>query len=429
MSSGKDSADRPIVVVTGMGVVTSLGAGKADNWAKLTAGKSGIRAHHALRHRRAEDPHRRHRRFRADRALLRRRAGRASRRDWRPRRRLPKPASAARRFPGTAVPRGRAGRDRMAAARRARAEHRGANDTISYDDLLRAARPGAFAPYHDALQFGSVADHLAEHFGTKGSPISLSTACASGATRDPARRRGDPARRNRRGAVHRHRRLGQPGIADPLLAAVGAVDLRTIRPRAPRSRSPRTATASSWPKARRAGAGKPANPPRRAARRFSACSRAAARWRIPSTAPAPARTASRSSAASATRSPTPASRPTTSTTSIAHGTGTPENDKMECLGVSSVFGERSQDVADLVQQIDDRPHAVGGRRGRGGVHAADAAEPAHSADHQLQSAGSDDPARRGAERGARRQGPPRDFQFVRLRRTERRAGDGSAKPA
>ncbi|HBF57108.1 MAG TPA: beta-ketoacyl-ACP synthase, partial [Afipia sp.] len=30
--------------------------------------------------------------------------------------------------------------------------------------------------------FGSVADHLIETFGTKGSPISLSTACASGAT-------------------------------------------------------------------------------------------------------------------------------------------------------------------------------------------------------------------------------------------------------
>ena len=29
---------------------------------------------------------------------------------------------------------------------------------------------------------GSVADHLADKFGTKGSPISLSTACASGAT-------------------------------------------------------------------------------------------------------------------------------------------------------------------------------------------------------------------------------------------------------
>src|SRR5471032_2833639 len=39
----QDSAGRPIVVVTGMGVVTSLGAGKADTWQNLTAGKSGIK--------------------------------------------------------------------------------------------------------------------------------------------------------------------------------------------------------------------------------------------------------------------------------------------------------------------------------------------------------------------------------------------------
>src|SRR2546429_2369308 len=38
-----DRNGQPIVVVTGMGVITSLGAGKADNWAKLTAGESGIR--------------------------------------------------------------------------------------------------------------------------------------------------------------------------------------------------------------------------------------------------------------------------------------------------------------------------------------------------------------------------------------------------
>ncbi len=43
MPSNHDSAGRPIVVVTGMGVVTSLGAGKADNWKNLTAGKSGIK--------------------------------------------------------------------------------------------------------------------------------------------------------------------------------------------------------------------------------------------------------------------------------------------------------------------------------------------------------------------------------------------------
>ena len=43
MASSRGTNGRPVVVVTGMGVITSLGAGKADNWAKLTAGESGIR--------------------------------------------------------------------------------------------------------------------------------------------------------------------------------------------------------------------------------------------------------------------------------------------------------------------------------------------------------------------------------------------------
>ena len=54
----------------------------------------------------------------------------------------------------------------------------------------------------------------------------------------------------------------------------------------------------------------------------------------------------------------------------AHGTGTPENDKMEWLGVSAVFGERAALDPDLVEQVDDRPHVDRRRRGRGGVHAA-----------------------------------------------------------
>jgi len=41
---------------------------------------------------------------------------------------------------------------------------------------------GKYAPFHHRFMFGSVAARLAETFGTKGSPISLSTACASGAT-------------------------------------------------------------------------------------------------------------------------------------------------------------------------------------------------------------------------------------------------------
>jgi 3-oxoacyl-[acyl-carrier-protein] synthase II len=56
----------------------------------------------------------------------------------------------------------------------------GANDKITYSDLLRVS--DQFPAYHRRFLFGSVADHLAEKFGTKGSPISLSTACASGAS-------------------------------------------------------------------------------------------------------------------------------------------------------------------------------------------------------------------------------------------------------
>src|ERR1700716_4709720 len=43
MTATRDKFGRPIVVVTGMGVVTSLGAGKTDNGTKLPAGESGIR--------------------------------------------------------------------------------------------------------------------------------------------------------------------------------------------------------------------------------------------------------------------------------------------------------------------------------------------------------------------------------------------------
>src|SRR5262245_6839845 len=44
MPAMHDKAGRPIVVVTGVGVITSLGAGRDENWKKITGGQSGIHA-------------------------------------------------------------------------------------------------------------------------------------------------------------------------------------------------------------------------------------------------------------------------------------------------------------------------------------------------------------------------------------------------
>src|SRR5262249_8592142 len=56
------------------------------------------------------------------------------------------------------------------------------DDTVAHDDLLRVTGWGGFHGFHERCLFGSVGEHVAERIGTKGSPVSLSTACASGAS-------------------------------------------------------------------------------------------------------------------------------------------------------------------------------------------------------------------------------------------------------
>ena len=180
MTTPRDKFGRPVVVVTGMGVVTSLGAGKADNWAKLTAGESGIRtvtrfpvdglkttmagtvdfvtvepfSSTGLTERLAD--------IAAEEALEQ--AGIGSKGN----------------FPGPLF---------LAVApvevewpQRLEAGRAIGKSEFDYNDLLRISGGGKFAEFHHRFMFGSVASYLAETFGTKGSPISLSTACASGAT-------------------------------------------------------------------------------------------------------------------------------------------------------------------------------------------------------------------------------------------------------
>ena len=181
MQPTRDKAGRPIVVVTGMGVVTSLGAGKTENWRRLTAGQSGIRAITRF----------------STHGLKTKVAGTV---DFVPAEPLCAPALAerlaeivieeaigeariggAKNFPGplflavAPVEMEWPQRKELAAAARA-------NDAVNYDELLRMASSGGFRRYHQRFLFGSVAEHLAARFGTEGSPITLSTACASGAS-------------------------------------------------------------------------------------------------------------------------------------------------------------------------------------------------------------------------------------------------------
>jgi 3-oxoacyl-[acyl-carrier-protein] synthase II len=180
MTASRDKFGRPIVVVTGMGVVTSLGSGKADNWTKLTAGESGIRTisrfpTDGLKTTMAgtidfvpvepfssTDLSERLADIATEEAIAQSAIG--SNGD----------------FPGplflAVAPVEIEWPQRLELGRAI-----GEKD-FDYDALLRVSGGGKFAQYHRRFLFGSVSNYLADKFGTKGSPISLSTACASGAS-------------------------------------------------------------------------------------------------------------------------------------------------------------------------------------------------------------------------------------------------------
>jgi 3-oxoacyl-[acyl-carrier-protein] synthase II len=183
MTATRDKFGRPVVVVTGMGVVTSLGSGKTDNWTKLTAGESGIRTitrfpTDGLKTTMAgtidfvpvepfssTDLSERLADIATEEAIAQSAIG--SKGD----------------FPGPLF---------LAVApvevewpqrqELGRAIGQTMQTDVNYDAILRVSGGGRYTQYHRRFLFGSVADHLAETFGTKGSPISLSTACASGAS-------------------------------------------------------------------------------------------------------------------------------------------------------------------------------------------------------------------------------------------------------
>ena len=176
----RDRKGRPVVAVTGIGVVTSLGQGVDDNWAALTAGRSGIHriGRFPTEHLRTtvagtvdflfSEPvippvlTERLARTAAEEALSMAAIGSAGdfpgplfmavppvELEWPVRRNLYKSADT------------------------------GAGD--AYDRMIASAGKTNTDDY-DSVLFGSVADRIADRFGTRGAPISLTTACASGAT-------------------------------------------------------------------------------------------------------------------------------------------------------------------------------------------------------------------------------------------------------
>ena len=342
MSATKDKQNRPIVVVTGMGVVTSLGAGKADNWAQLTAGRSGVKAIT---------------RFPTD-GLKTRVAGTV---DFVPVEPYSTPALSEQLadmvaeeaigesgigqrgdFPGPlflAVPPIEIEwPQRFEVAGMARG-----NAVVSYTDLLRASATGQFSAMHGRFQLGSVANSLADKYGTKGSPISLSTACASGAT---AIQLGVEA--IRRGEADAALCIGTDGSVNPesliRFSLLSALSTSNDEPEA--AAKPFAKNRDGFVMAEGAAALVLESLEAALARGATilgvveGCGEMADAFHRTRSSPdgKPIVGCMRNALNDAGLSPADIDYIN------PHGTGTPENDKMECLGVTAVFGERANKI-------------------------------------------------------------------------------------
>ena len=339
MTKTTDHLGRPIIVVTGIGVLTSLGQGKEANWAALTSGVSGI-------HRITRFP------------TTGMRTTIAATVDFVPVPEMSAPALSERLaelvieeaiaeaaigspgdFPGPlflALP----PVEMEWPQRLALAAESGANETVTYDDLLRAAGSGKFDAYYQRFLFGSVGENLAERFGTKGSPIATSTACASGGT---AIQLGVEA--IRRGEAETALVVGTDASVNPesiiRFSLLSALSTRNDPPSA--SARPFSKDRDGFVMAEGAGAlvlESLAHAQARGATILGVvegCGEAADGFHRTRSSPdgKPIIACMRRALEDAGLEPEAIGYVN------AHGTGTPENDKMEWVGVSAVFGERA----------------------------------------------------------------------------------------
>jgi 3-oxoacyl-[acyl-carrier-protein] synthase II len=341
MAAPRDKLGRPIVVVTGMGVATSLGAGKSDNWKKLTAGESGIRTItrfpiEGLKTTMAgtidfvpvepfssTDLSERLADLVAEEAIAQAAIGSAG--DF------PGPLFLANAPIELEWPQ----RDELARTI-GKAE-------FKYDDLLAASGGGRFVSWHRRFLFGSISDHLAERFGTKGSPISLSTACASGAT---AIQLGVEA--IRRGETDAALCVATEGSVNPealiRFSLLSALSTQNIPPQA--ASKPFSKNRDGFVMAEGAGALVLESYEAAKARGanilgvLAGCGELTDSFHRTRSSPdgKPIIGCVRKALADAGMTPEQIDHIN------AHGTATPENDKMEYLGISTVFGERAKEI-------------------------------------------------------------------------------------
>jgi 3-oxoacyl-[acyl-carrier-protein] synthase II len=341
MTATRDKFGRPIVVVTGMGVVTSLGTGKADNWTKLTAGESGIRTitrfptdglkttlagtidFVAVEPFSSTGLSEQLGVLVAEEAIAQ--AGIGTRGD----------------FPGPLF---------LAVApvevewpQRLELGRATGTTEIDYDALLRVSGGGKLTAYHRRFLFGSVSDHLAETFGTKGSPISLSTACASGAT---AIQLGVEA--IRRGEADAALCVATEGSVNPegivRFSLLSALSTQNEPPQA--ASKPFSKNRDGFVMAEGAGALVLESYEAAVARGatilgvVAGCGELTDSFHRTRSSPdgKPIIGCVRKTLADAGMTPEQIDYIN------AHGTATPENDKMEYLGISAVFGERAKQI-------------------------------------------------------------------------------------
>jgi 3-oxoacyl-[acyl-carrier-protein] synthase II len=341
MVAPRDKLGRPIVVVTGMGVATSLGAGKSDNWKKLTAGESGIRTItrfpiEGLRTTMAgtidfvpiepfssTDLSERLADLVAEEAIAQAAIGSTG--DF------PGPLFLANAPIELEWPQ----RDQLARSI--------GKSEFKYDDLLTASGGGRFMPWHRRFLFGSISDHLAERFGTKGSPISLSTACASGAT---AIQLGIEA--IRRGETEAALCVATEGSVNPealiRFSLLSALSTQNTPPQA--ASKPFSKNRDGFVMAEGAGALVLESYEAAKARGakilgvLAGCGELTDSFHRTRSSPdgKPIIGCVRKALADAGMAPEQIDHIN------AHGTATPENDKMEYLGISTVFGERAKQI-------------------------------------------------------------------------------------